>query len=225
MLICIAKQGVKFSSSTPSWQQTSGAMEVCPRPNTLETDSEREGCMQRCPWEWGLRRQGWDRGGGLSCRGSPGPRRSNRSSEARMCPNGGKRAWLGLSQWEAEAPPRHVWPWASAFSAAKGSHQWGRPLRAAAFVNASLLNLGTGQNTLSSTVRRCQEWAESYRGRRSLSQEGCLEAEHMSSLWRMGGLWRRNCLTDAGGWDLPPGRPTLMVQIAYSSFHLWKAGG
>ena len=47
----------------------------------------------------------------------------------------------------------------------------------------------------------------------------------MSSLWRMGRLWRRNHLTDAGGWDLSPGRPTLMVQIAYSSFHLWKAGG
>ena len=38
-----------------------------------ETDSEREGCMQRCPWERGLRRQGWDRGGGHRAAAAPAP--------------------------------------------------------------------------------------------------------------------------------------------------------
>lgn len=48
-------------------------MEVCPGLNALETDSEREGCMQRCPWERGLRKQGWDRGRARRAEAAPAP--------------------------------------------------------------------------------------------------------------------------------------------------------
>lgn len=60
------------------------------------------------------------------------------------------------------------------------------------------------------TVRRCQERAESYRGRISPFQEGCLETEHMSSLWRRVGFgggtasqirWAGTCAHRAAHFD------------------------